>query len=99
MKLEEYVLIKLMEECAEVQHICSKILRFGRDNYHPSDDNKTSNADLLNSDLYDLINAVQRVIHIVPGVRMPYGVVITALPGILTDLKYEDVSRELGIID
>ena len=50
-------LIITMEECAEVQQIASKILRFGLDSYHP-DDPTTSNSTRLENELGDLLAMV-----------------------------------------
>ena len=50
---KEYLLICLIEECAEVQHIASKCLRFGLDNYHP-DHPEATNQQELNRELNDL---------------------------------------------
>lgn len=43
----------LMEECAEIIQICSKIKRFGMDDYHEKTGNIT-NLDLLHRELGDL---------------------------------------------
>jgi hypothetical protein len=51
---EKLLYIRLMEECAEVTQICSKILRFGRNSFHPDDPNKTTNDELLSRECADL---------------------------------------------
>ena len=48
----------LAEECAEVQQIVSKIIRHGFDSYNPYDENKTSNRELLEKELGDLLFAM-----------------------------------------
>jgi len=53
MNKTEYLLTCLMEECAEVQQIASKCMRFGLDNHHPSNPNVT-NATELQRELIDL---------------------------------------------
>lgn len=47
-------LAMLIEEAAEVQQIATKILRHGYDSFHP-DDPRTSNRQLLDGELRDLI--------------------------------------------
>ena len=50
MKLSEYdlaLLVHLTEECAEVQQVAMKAIRFGWDSYHPDDPEKTLNSVLL----------------------------------------------------
>lgn len=44
----------LAEEAAEVQQIAMKIIRHGYDSYHPEDEDKTTNRDLLAKELGDL---------------------------------------------
>lgn len=48
----------LMEECAEVIHVCGKILRHGYDSTHPDDQSNTNNRRLLAKELGDLTFAV-----------------------------------------
>ena len=43
----------LMEECAEVIQACSKIIRFGPDNFHP--DTKVPNQEQLEKELGDVM--------------------------------------------
>lgn len=52
----------LNEECSEVQHIISKILRHGMDSYNPLDDFKISNSILLGNELGDLLYSIGMVI-------------------------------------
>lgn len=60
-KTNEALLI-LMEECNELSQICSKIIRFGEDSYHPdttaameNDDKIKTNLDLLQSEMGDVL--------------------------------------------
>ena len=48
----------LNEECSEVQHIISKILRHGFDSYNPNDPHHTENTKLLQSEIGDLLHAI-----------------------------------------
>ena len=54
-KLER--LIILMEECAEVQQVISKIIRHGEHSFHPNSPDVT-NKTLLENELRDLISAI-----------------------------------------
>jgi hypothetical protein len=49
----EMLLTQLMEECAEVQQVASKILRFGPDDCHPKNDN-APNEELLRNEINDI---------------------------------------------
>lgn len=48
-------LAMLAEECAEVVQIVCKILRHGAGSYHPDDEDRTPNAELLRGELIDLL--------------------------------------------
>jgi len=50
-------LIKLIEECAEVQQTLCKIERFGLDNYHPI--TKVTNRNAIKTEISDLMIAVK----------------------------------------
>jgi hypothetical protein len=54
-------LVILNEECSEVQHIISKILRHGMDSFHP-DSPEITNTFLLQEELGDLLYAIGMVI-------------------------------------
>jgi hypothetical protein len=51
---EEGKLDHILEEATEVINIIMKIKRFGPFSYHPKDENKTSNLDLLQGEVNDL---------------------------------------------
>lgn len=51
---EQYILIKVMEECGEIIKECSKALRFGPDDYSPNDPDKIINRQLIRNELADL---------------------------------------------
>lgn len=48
----------LMEECAEVQQVIGKILRHGKESYHPEDPTCTTNRELLEKELGDVLAAI-----------------------------------------
>lgn len=52
-------LVRIMEECAELISACSKILRFGPDNWHPKDVNKESNTEAFRRERDDLLEALR----------------------------------------
>ena len=54
MNNQEYNLVKIIEECAEVQEACTKILRFGMHGTGPE-----SNLNKLRLELGDLTVAIQ----------------------------------------
>lgn len=56
MNKQEYLLVKLMEECAEVSKVCAKILRFGIDNGKP--DSLVTNREELHRELVDIVAIV-----------------------------------------
>ncbi|MBL4730757.1 MAG: hypothetical protein JKY28_05265 [Sulfurimonas sp.] len=61
MNREQYLLVCLSEECAEVQQAISKSLRFGLDNFHPIS-KKTNHIDICN-ELNDVIAVVTLLIR------------------------------------
>ena len=63
---KEYLYICLMEECAEVTKEVSKILRFGEQDYSPSDPNKTPNIERLNLEVIDLLAVMEMCVRIDP---------------------------------
>lgn len=52
----EYLLICLIEECAEIQHAVSKAIRFGLEDINPHTD--TTNIDNINNELGDLLTVI-----------------------------------------
>lgn len=55
----EYLLTCLSEECAEIQQLVGKSLRFGLDSHHPQDENQVQNHIKLVQELNDLFAIVQ----------------------------------------
>ena len=59
MTLKEHLLVILMEECAEVQHRASKLLRFGPQDSDPA--TGEGSVDALVRELNDLMGTIQMV--------------------------------------
>lgn len=53
MTKRDYLLLKLMEECAEVSYHASKQLQFGKDDKHPTEDR--TNGEQLRFELMDVM--------------------------------------------
>lgn len=66
----EVLLTRLVEECAEVQKLCSKAIRFGLDNHHPNEPGIT-NAMLIHQELSD-VHTIRLELgrrNLVPGLK------------------------------
>jgi hypothetical protein len=55
---DEHLLVCLMEEAAEVQQDCAKILRFGVGDFNPDDPEKRSNVQRLYEEIIQLTTIV-----------------------------------------
>jgi len=58
---EKERLYMLAEEAAEVIQMVNKILRHGYDGYHPDDPLQTTNSELLQNEINDLLSIVDRM--------------------------------------
>lgn len=63
MTRQEHLLVVAMEECAEIQQAISKALRFGMDNYSPTDPNKTTNEEGILTEYYQLLGVFAMLIN------------------------------------
>lgn len=54
-----YLMMKVIEEAAEVMQVYAKIVRFGYSSYHPEDPNQTTNLELLRNEIRDLQKALE----------------------------------------
>lgn len=55
----EYMLVGLMEECAEVQKVCSKALRFGLDHTNWKEPDNGTNRQKLKIEINDFVAHVE----------------------------------------
>ena len=58
MNLQEIALIKIIEECSEIQKVCTKALRFGLNNNHSEQPYPITNFQLLDLELKDFKAAI-----------------------------------------
>lgn len=54
-------IIKMIEECSELIHICCKAERFGLEDYHPDDDHMTPNKLLIALEIGDVKEALNNL--------------------------------------
>ena len=57
MNKTEHLLTCLIEECAEIQKVASKALRFGLDDHAPDSD--STNAEDIITEIYDLLAIIE----------------------------------------
>lgn len=63
MNRQQFLLLKLIEECCEVQKPASKAIQFGMQSYNPFDVNKTTNQEMIEDELNDLIAIVEMLVE------------------------------------
>ncbi|MFW8054257.1 hypothetical protein [Vagococcus fluvialis] len=85
MNLEEYLLVSLMEECAEITQGAAKALRFGLDDCHPDRPNETNEQDIL-VEMYQLQMVFEKLIK---------ENIITDLPENMKDIIKEKKIRKI----
>lgn len=97
MNLKQLLLIKLMEECAEVQHACAKALRFGTKDSEICDSG--TNLDRLKEEILDLL-AVLEMLDEHKVLEYPaFDFRDTKLADRVARInKYMQYSKELGIL-
>ena len=97
MNKEQSAFNQLMEECAEISIIASKIKRFGLNSYNPHDPEQTTNRTLLIRELNDLMSAIEIIND---RTDLDYTPDIKSI-----ELKkqkvihYENISSQLGYLD
>lgn len=92
MTYEQYLLVQLAEEAAEIGEMASKCIRFGLDEKRADLDQ--NNRERLIDEINDLIGVVEALNF--PGGYLYYSKVDAKQYKIK---KYADYSRKLGIID
>ena len=63
MTKEEYLLICLAEECAEIQQEVAKALRFGLGDSNPLDEVQVTNKEKIELEIVDLMAVVSRLVN------------------------------------
>lgn len=63
MRQNENLFVTAMEECAELQQAISKLLRFGKNSFHPDDKNKETNEHKLLKEYYQLTTVINMLIE------------------------------------
>lgn len=96
MNREQYLLVKLMEECAEIIQIASKSIRFGLHNYHPDVPHGQNNKYHLEQELIDVL-AVLTVMYEEELLDSDAEVTDAEISKRIEKLEqYYDISREIG---
>ncbi len=100
MKLRQYLLMKLMEECAEVSHIASKQAQFGAENNNRTLLHSVTNAEHLRAEVNDLLSVIDLLIESqeIPEIASwrLMGAKAQRRGKIMKYLKY---SQELGMVE
>lgn len=92
----EYLFLCLAEECAEIQQICSKIIRFGLNSYHPDDPDKIQNFQKLKNEINDFIAVTDYLKEIIPEWNGEVENKKLVLNKIKKIDHYMEISKELG---
>jgi len=92
---EQYLLIQLMEECAEVQQACAKALRFGLDEGYPGTV-RTNKSDIL-KEIADLTGVIRVLEYagIINGEDVSENAIASKERVVY---KYMQISKSLGIL-
>jgi hypothetical protein len=62
------LLVRLMEECAEVQQVAAKTLRFGPDSHHPQHTAQRTNRVELQRETLDLLKVLYDLALLPPSI-------------------------------
>lgn len=97
MKLSQFVLLKLSEECVEVAHRASKQIQFGPDETQRGE--TETNSERLKGEILDLLSIVRLLILLGQIGSLTGDELETAFQNKVVKLdKYLDLSEELGEI-
>ncbi|MGO9481008.1 MAG: hypothetical protein ACLP05_04400 [Candidatus Kryptoniota bacterium] len=90
----EEMIHRLVQECAEVIVEAQKIQRFGWNNYHPSDPDKTANHVRLHKGLLDVLKAWNKLSEVKSELTIPaVPSALSASPGDLLKILPEKKSQ------
>lgn len=94
---QEWLLIKLSEECAEVIQECTKSLCYGLSHKNPYSEGGATNRDLLNEELNDVIGVLRLLAEydVIPF-EVDEGKVLQKK---IKVLKSKEYAKAIGIID
>lgn len=100
MRYTEHPLVKLIEECAEVQHRACKVMQFGPDEFNPLFGPEHSNVKLLRDEVKDLLATIVAVTEfgLMPGIPVEE-LAISIEEKKRKMQKYLDYSTQLGMMD
>lgn len=97
MNKQEHLLVCLAEECAEVTHVVSKILRFGLENRHPKRPELGTNRERLTAELTDVTAIIEMVQKM--GLLTEEGISWNELDKKREKVeKYMDIARSCGTL-
>lgn len=92
MNKEQYLLLKLAEECTEVAQMCSKVIQFGLDEVYIDSTNRQR--------LHNEINDLFTILGMLNGIGFDYTLDQNyAIEKREKVLKYFNISKDLGAVD
>jgi len=98
MNKQNYILEVLAEECAEIQHIMSKIIRFGIHSYHP--DTKVTNGAQLFLEVADMMATVDMLREENPAFNAMFVELDNHKEAKIKKVEYfMQLSRDIGTLD
>lgn len=100
MTLQQFLVLKLMEECTEVAQRCSKTIQFGPDEVQPTNPLAGTNSYRLHQELQDLLaTAVIAQGHGAVSFPGDFHNVVAIHEKRVKLNKYLEYSRKLGLVE